>query len=161
MELESTGRMVQHWQVRRSRSRRGAGALRTREFRWQNQKGPVVGTRGRAPGRARAVLTGKTNAGPRGLRAAYGNVRKPEGDVVGSTRLESSAGCPLSRGIAVEGNASPASGRELQRRVSAVSQDRRRALGGERMANAMVSRCVALPATETARRRLAILLWTV
>ena len=29
------------------------------------------------------------------------------------------------------------------------------------MANAMVSRCVALPATETARRRLAMLPWTM
>ena len=37
-----------------------------------------------------------------GLRAAYGNVRKPEGDVVGSTtRLEQRR---LPRGIAVEGN---------------------------------------------------------
>ena len=29
------------------------------------------------------------------------------------------------------------------------------------MANAMVSRCVALPATEAARRRLAMLPWTM
>ena len=36
-----------------------------------------------------------------GLRAPYGNVRKPEGDVVGSTKLEQRR---LPRGIAVEGN---------------------------------------------------------
>ena len=52
----------------------------------QNSKGG----RRRAPGQARAVLTGKTNAGPRGpsafcLLTVYGNVREPEGDVVRSS----------------------------------------------------------------------------